>query len=311
MRFDDSFFDAEERLDFYIRPMMKRIWAVEMEMMSVVGDICARHDIKWFVDSGTLLGTIRHQGFIPWDDDVDISMMREDFEKFIHIAPDELPAGWRLFNGRQDERPSGIITRVINTDTVCIDPEFLKMYYGCPYIVGVDLFVLDAVPDDAAEDEIFRALLTMAYDIFDKTDNTMILGDCSAEVREEAEQLSEALQIDIDHSIPIKRHILTIADQIAAIYNNTGAANLTIEPFYVNRPDVRIPALCYDGFEMMRFESMTVPVPTGYDGILRAWYGDDYMTPKQSAMHPFLDKSESLLRQYYAQRGEEFPREFE
>ena len=311
MHFDEAFFAGEEKLGFYIRPIMKRMWAVEMEVLSVIAEICDKYGIRWFIDSGSLLGTIRHQGFIPWDDDVDISMMRSDFNRFLQVAPAELPDGWRLFNGSQDQSPTGIITRVINTETVRIDPEFLSRNHGCPYIMGVDIFVLDAVPDDPEEDEIFRALLTMAYDVFGKTDNSMMLRDCAPDVKEEVDQLRVALDVDIDSSLPIKRQILVLADQIVAIYNDTGAENVTIEPFYVNRPEVRIPASCYDETVEMSFESMRVPVPTGYDTILRTWYGENYMTPVQSNPHPALDESERRLREYYEMKGMEFPKEFE
>lgn len=311
MYFDDDFFMAEEKNGFHIRSIMKRMWAVEMDILQVLADIFSRYDIKWYTDSGTLLGSVRHKGFIPWDDDIDIAIPREDFERFLKIAPDNLPEGWRVFNGRTDPAPSGIITRVINTDEVCTEPAFLNKYHGCPYIMGVDLFVLDAVPDDPAEDEIFRALLTMTYDIFGQTDNKMLLKDCPQNVREEADQLIEALDVTIDPDLPIKRQMLFIGDQIASLYNGTGAEYVTIEPFYINRPEVRIPAKCYDKTIYLPFESMTLPAPEDYDTVLKIWYGDDYMTPKQYNPHPALNESERLLRLYYAQRGLEFPREFE
>ena len=128
---DADRYKGEVREGFYIRPMVKRAWAVELDILKVIADICERNKIKWYADSGTLLGAVRHNGFIPWDDDVDIAIKRRDYEKFIKIAPTELPEGWRLFNGAQDRNPTDAILRVINSEKVCIDKEFLERYHGC------------------------------------------------------------------------------------------------------------------------------------------------------------------------------------
>ena len=84
---DASFFLPEDRDGYVVSSEMKRVWAVELDLLNEFSKVCAKHGLKWFVHAGTLLGAVRHHGFIPWDDDIDVLLPREDYEHLCELGP--------------------------------------------------------------------------------------------------------------------------------------------------------------------------------------------------------------------------------
>ena len=70
---------------------LRKLQMIELDILKVVASICDTHGLKYYLAEGTLLGAVRHAGFIPWDDDIDVVIPREDYEKFIRLAKTELP----------------------------------------------------------------------------------------------------------------------------------------------------------------------------------------------------------------------------
>ena len=90
MNVQESFLLDEVRCGFLVPAAVKQAWAAELEVLMEIDRVCKLHDIEYFADWGTLLGAVRHGGFVPWDDDLDIIMFREDYNKFLTCAEKEM-----------------------------------------------------------------------------------------------------------------------------------------------------------------------------------------------------------------------------
>ena len=162
LEFPREFFCDEVRDGFFVSETMKRFWAGQLVVLSEIDKICRRHDINWYADSGTMLGAVRHNGFIPWDDDVDIAIFRDEYERFLDYARNELPKGYLIFSSK-DEQCENPFGRIVNGKEVIYSPERLGGFFGCPFVVGVDIFPIDRIYEDInkEDDRMKRARLIL------------------------------------------------------------------------------------------------------------------------------------------------------
>lgn len=76
--------------EYKVSDKRRLVWKAQIDILNIVKKICDGHQLKYYAICGTLLGTVRHDGFIPWDDDIDLGMFREDYDKFIEVCKSEL-----------------------------------------------------------------------------------------------------------------------------------------------------------------------------------------------------------------------------
>lgn len=129
---------------------LKKLQLNELEILKTIAALCDEHGIAWFIDAGTLLGAARHQGFIPWDDDIDIAMLRSDFDRFIEVARGHLPDGYSLHTFGNTPGFAGMFAKVYRDGTVFATRETQEA--GCDQGIFVDIFPYDFLePDERIE----------------------------------------------------------------------------------------------------------------------------------------------------------------
>jgi len=118
---------------------------LELSIMKKIHLFCVEQNINYYLSYGTLLGAVRHSGFIPWDDDIDIQMTRPDYEKFLKLFPDYAKENNLLIVNNTTKPYYGrFFSKVIDTNTVLIEPQYKT---DDPIGVFVDIWPLDGLPN--------------------------------------------------------------------------------------------------------------------------------------------------------------------
>ena len=143
----EHFLDEEVRCGYTVTEKQKKIWAVELDLLSEFMRVCDKYDLKWFVGYGSLLGVIRHKGFIPWDNDIDVAITRESFNKLCEVAPQEFKEPYFLQTPISEKgRYFRTFCKFCNSLTTgASEMEWLQ---GINCGMFLDVFILDEIPDD-------------------------------------------------------------------------------------------------------------------------------------------------------------------
>jgi len=136
-------------------------------MLSILKEfhkICVKHDLKYWLDSGTLLGAIRHNGFIPWDDDIDVCMPRDDYNKFLEIAPKVLPQNIIVQNYQTDNVYSFYYTKLRDADNIIIAKDEIKDEVKYHQGIFIDIFPMDIVSNKKIKaHRYWRKIIGLAF----------------------------------------------------------------------------------------------------------------------------------------------------
>lgn len=256
---------------------IKEIREYQMEIMDEIDAYCRKNNLRYFLVGGTLLGAIRHNGFIPWDDDIDIALPRDDYEKLVdHFVSDS--GRISVINNKKDKRYYWPHSKAVHNDT-----ELVESHNKYKIGVFVDIFPLDKV--SGTREECIKKVNRVI-----KQKNILTLKHLSVSpdrsfVKNAVVLCGKVLNLMSDRRVISKIDKLSQADRevVSAehLCNFSGAWGVK----------ELVESSCFDGAEDHVFEDRMYSIPSAYDAYLSAIYGD-YMTPppveKQVTHHSYI-----------------------
>ncbi len=259
--------EPETMSGFFVDENRKKVWKKELDILEQIMYICKKYDIKYVTNGGTTIGTIRHGGFIPWDDDIDLMMKREDYDKFIEVAQSELKDPYFLQCYKTEKKYYRGHIQVRNSSTTSI----IKDYRNSDYNEGiwVDIFPMDNIPDDLRErkrflNKVFRKKIIISFAIYKKTSNFIrnIIQLCFAKIYWKIFNVEKAIE-------KLERY--------AQKYNNIDTKACTI---VILGSRVEYMNDWFDSIIEKDFEFFKIPTIEKYDEYLTKVYGDYMAIPK-------------------------------
>lgn len=269
----EGFLNEEVRCGYTVSEKMKAVWAVELDLLVEFQHICELLNIKYFLDSGSLLGVIRDERFIPWDDDIDVIMLRKDYDVLI--------SNYSLFrnpyflqHATTEFGYSRPHAQLRNTKTCAMIPsEKGRVQFNQG--IFIDIFVLDGISEDWSKE--FNTIIRMRNHIkkinYPPTSNRV------------ARLLKEIRKHGIIARWGSQQKIYQDLENYVRGFDKTEYVDKVL--FREKESQVkRLKRDWFDKSEQKKLEFVPCTIPAEYDEILKVYYGLDYIIPRlEATMH--------------------------
>jgi len=245
----ESFLKEELRDGFLVNEKQKQVWAVELDLFSKFAAVCGKYELKYYADAGTLLGAVRHKGFIPWDDDMDFVMFREDYDKLCDVWKKEFSHPYYF---QSDRTNLGIVRghiQIRNSCTTGILLSEMKKKYKFNQGIFIDIFPIDYLPCASERKDYWRELYAL---------------------KEKCKKYAET-QLDTNYE-KIDPYCLDYENCVKR-YAGIKTSKIALLSYEINNKVGNRFIKDYESSIYMPFEFMKISVPTGYRNILRTIYG--------------------------------------
>lgn len=256
---------------------MEAIQEKSLEMAEYFVDFCRKHDLLCYLCGGGAIGSLRHGGFIPWDDDLDFFMPRKDYEKLAQLWGKEADSRYFLSKSNLNYLDRNLFITIRDTETTCVKPYQIDL--DIPHGLALDIIPLDYYPMKN-RDRKKQMICAMIYSLF-----------CAQTIPEKhgrVLKVGSKILLGIIHSRKLRYKIWKKAEKEMTKYtkdNSNGITELCSGPYYMRK---KYPIEAFEKNIFVPFEDTEMPIPCGYDDYLKTAFGD-YMTPppkeKQIAHH--------------------------
>ena len=245
--------------------LLNQLQTLCVEFIDFVDNVCKKHGIEYWLDGGNLLGAYRHKGFIPWDDDIDIAIMREDYYRFSEVIHEELE-----LNGLSDDIVLST-ARLVNDHTIYAFPQMFYNHETIGIITGVDFFQFDYIKDPESD---IKPKFKRAKAAFFRN----MINDLDKELIEEIKK-DDVKSIDLTGIVDIKEYIQQSYDALNLSFERQGHliqgvdGNIggNVHDFKLFKSDDFFP------LETIQFGEKSYPCQCNVPNYLSAVYGNDFM----------------------------------
>jgi lipopolysaccharide cholinephosphotransferase len=260
----EDFLKEEVRNDYLVTTERKKVWTIVLDLMVEFDKVCKKHNIRYYLDGGSLLGAVRHGGFIPWDDDIDLAMPREDYERFIQLGK-EFEEPYFLQTPFSDPESFYSFAKVRNSNTTALNIfKYQKFNHG----IWISIFPLDVFPLTKEAEEAYSQICKLTYD----NSTYMRMKNPYLDARNRNRIATYSGRDPFENFIEIQR--------LCSQFNGSdskywGTLTITIREFKRKA----LLRKSYDTVILKKFESMQLPIPSGFDDVLVQEYGDYMKLP--------------------------------
>lgn len=262
--------------DYLVTEKIKKVWNVELNVLESVKLICNKYGLTYYAIAGTLLGAVRHKGYIPWDDDLDIGMPRKDFNRLLEIIDSELPEGLFAQTYRNTRSFPYDMIKVRNSNTTGFTPW--EKNENCNKGIFIDVFPIDNCPDDPTirekENAEIQTLFYKAALLSRTTESSKPFRTLKTVIKWVLRKTGSSRKI----------WMIEKAIEKCTYHNNTETEYCGMRSFSKPEKFIWKRNSCKTLIEVP-FEGTTIIIPSDYDEILSSIYGNYRVFVKADSFH--------------------------
>ena len=284
IKLPDYFLEEETRNDYLVTEERKKIWAISLDLLAQLDRVCKKHHLTYYVFAGAALGAVRHQGFIPWDDDIDVLMARSEYEKLCEIAPKEFESPYFFQTNDTDFGAMWGHAKLRNSNTTCIANRDKKYERTINQGIFLDVFPADNVIDD----EVLFNRQKKKASFYRKYAKYFAMATKESYRMHSNQWIESLFRVSAFLFGPLNRliatHLWKKFENACQRYNNQETENFGLLSFQFSRKWIQRRD-DYKKVVHLPFEFTTVPVCSNYEHSLTMLYGDWHKMVRGNSQH--------------------------